>query len=48
MAYLISGVADNSAASAMAMVGIMRISTLWYAAGLGLPFFLYLSRRYIH
>ena len=48
MAFLISGVAGNSAANAMAMVGIMRLSTLWYAAALGLPFFLYLSRRYMH
>ena len=46
MAYLISGVAGNSIANAMAMVGIMRLSTLWYAAALGLPFFLHLSRRY--
>ncbi len=48
MAYLISGVASNSTANAMAMVGIMRLSTLWYAAALGLPFFLYLSRRHMH
>ena len=48
MAFLVSGVAGNSTASAMAMVGIMRLSTLWYAAALGLPFFLYLSRRYTH
>ncbi len=48
MAYLIRGVAGNSIANAMAMVGIMRLSTLWYAAALGLPFFLYLSRRYMH
>ena len=48
MAFLIGGVASNSTANAMAMVGIMRLSTLWYAAALGLPFFLYLSRRYMH
>ena len=48
MAYLISDVAGNSTANAMAMVGIMRLSTLWYAAALGLPFFLYLSRRHMH
>lgn len=46
MGFLISSVGDNSTASAMAMVGIMRLSTLWYAAVLGLPFFLYLSRRH--
>ena len=38
MAFLISGVPGNSAASAIAMVGIMRLSTLWYGAALGLPF----------
>ena len=48
MVFLISGVAGNSTANAMAMVGIMRLSTLWYAAALGMPFFLYLSRRYMH
>ena len=48
MAFLVSSVAGNSTASAMAMVGIMRLSTLWYAAALGLPFFLYLSRRHMH
>ena len=47
MAFLISGVPGNSAASAIAMVGIMRLSTLWYGAALGLPFFLYLSRRHV-
>ena len=46
MGFLISSVGGNSTASAMAMVGIMRLSTLWYAAALGLPFFLYLSRRH--
>ncbi len=46
MALFIAGVAGNSTAHAMAMVGIMRVSTLWYSAALGLPFFLYLSRRY--
>ena len=45
MTFLIGGVAGNSVASAVAMVGIMRLGTLWYAAALGLPFFLYLSRR---
>ncbi len=45
MALFIAGVAGNSTAQAMAMVGIMRVSTLWYSAALGLPFFLYLSRR---
>ena len=45
MALLIAGVAGNSTASAMAMVGIMRVSTLWYSAALSLPFFLHLSRR---
>ena len=48
MVFLISGVGGNSTANAMAMVGIMRLSTLWYAAALGMPFFLYLSRRYMH
>ena len=47
MAFLIGGASGNSTASAMAMVGILRVSTLWYAAALGLPFFLYLSRRYM-
>ena len=46
MAVLVSSIPGNSTASAMAMVGVMRLSTLWYAALLGLPFFLYLSRRY--
>ena len=46
MALLIGGAAGNSTASAITMVGIVRLSTLWYAAALGLPFFLYLSRRY--
>ncbi|MCY3819478.1 MAG: lysylphosphatidylglycerol synthase transmembrane domain-containing protein [Gammaproteobacteria bacterium] len=45
MAVLVSGLPGNSTASSMAMVGIMRFCTLWYAALLGLPFFLYLSRR---
>ncbi|MDE0030617.1 MAG: flippase-like domain-containing protein [Deltaproteobacteria bacterium] len=45
MTLFIAGVAGNSTAHAMAMVGIMRVSTLWYSAALGLPFFLYLSRR---
>ena len=48
LAFLIGSVAGNSAANAMAMMLIMRLSTLWYAAVLGLPFFLYLSRRYGH
>lgn len=47
MTVLISGIPGNSTASAMAMVGIMRLSTLWYAALLALPFFLYLSRRHM-
>lgn len=45
MALFIAGVAGNSTAHAMAMVGIMRVSTLWYSAALGTPFFLYLTRR---
>ena len=48
MAFLISGVAGNSTANAVAMVGIMRLSTLWYSAALGMPFSLYLSRRHMH
>lgn len=47
MAVLISGIPGNSTASAMAMVGIMRLSTLWYAALLALPFFFHLSRRHM-
>lgn len=47
LAFLVGGASGNSTASALAMVGIMRISTLWYAAALGLPFFLWLSRRYM-
>ena len=47
MTFLISSVAGNSAASAIAMVGIVRLSTLWYAAALGLPFFLHLSRHHL-
>ncbi len=46
MTLLISGIGDNSAASAMAMVVVLRLSTLWYAAALGAPFFLYLSCRH--
>ena len=45
MTFLIGGISGNSTATAMTMVGVMRLSTLWYAAVLGLPFFLYLSRR---
>ena len=45
MTMLIGAAAGNSTDAAMAMVAIMRLSTLWYAAALGLPFFLYLSRR---
>ena len=45
MTLLIGAAADNSTDAAMAMVAIMRLSTLWYAAALGLPFFLYFSRR---
>lgn len=47
MTFLIGSVGGNSIATALAMVGIMRLSTLWYSAALGLPFFLYLSRRYM-
>lgn len=45
MALLIAGFAGNTTAGAMAMVGIMRVSTLWFSTALGLPFFLHLSRR---
>ena len=48
MGVLIGSVAENSTASTVAMVGIMRLSTLWYAAALGLPFFLLLSWRYMY
>ena len=46
MTFLISRIEGNSAASAIAIVAVLRLSTLWYAAALALPFFLYLSRRH--
>lgn len=46
MTFLISRIGDNSAASAIAIVAILRLSTLWYAAVLALPFFLRLSHRH--
>lgn len=45
MIFLLSGITGDSTASAMAIIAIMRLSTLWYAAVLGLPCFLNLSRR---
>ncbi len=46
MSFLIGQFRGNTTASAITMVGIVRVSTLWYAAVLGLPFFLHLSRRH--
>ena len=45
MTLLIGTASGNSTDAAIAMVAIMRLSTLWYATALGLPFFLYLSRH---
>ena len=46
LTFLISRVGENSAASAIVIVAVARLCTLWYAAALGAPFFLYLSRRH--
>ena len=42
---LLVGAAGGNSTAAMTMVANIRLSMLWYAAALGLPFFPNLSRR---